>query len=178
MNIIIQQPKIEDIPEIQDVVYFSWLDTYPNKELGITKEDVEEQFKDRKSSESIAKATEKLANMPENQLFLVAKEKDKIVGICRTVKHPDYDELKIIYILPEYQRNGIGRMFWEKAKIFFGTDKNIIVRVANYNQKAISFYRKLGFVDTGKCFMEEKFKMPISGKIIPQTEMIFHFEKQ
>ena len=63
-------------------------------------------------------------------------------------------------------------MFWKKAKEFFDKSKDIIVQVAIYNKQAISFYKKLGFIDTGKRFSDEKYKMPISGAVIPEIEMI------
>ena len=51
MNIEILKPSIKDFEQINDVFYFTWLDTYVNKEVGITKEDIEEFFKNRKSEE-------------------------------------------------------------------------------------------------------------------------------
>jgi len=62
-------------------------------------------------------------------------------------------------------------MFWTKIQEFFAKDKKTIVQVADYNDKAIAFYQKLGFVDTGKRFTNEKHKMPISGNCIPEMEM-------
>lgn len=63
-------------------------------------------------------------------------------------------------------------MFWEKCLSFLDKNKETIVQVATYNEKAISFYKKLGFVDTGKRFTEERFVMPISGSKIPEMEMV------
>lgn len=66
-------------------------------------------------------------------------------------------------------------MFWKEIlKFFASTDskKDVIVHLAVYNLKAIEFYKKLGFVDTGKRFSEEAYKMPISGVIVPEMEMI------
>ena len=42
--------------------------------------------------------------------------------------------------------------------------------MATYNQKAIDFYKKLGFEETGKNFSQERFRMK-SGSIIPETEL-------
>lgn len=172
MNIEIVKPTIpDDVPQIQEVFYRTWLETYPNDEIGITRVDIEEQFKDRFSQEYIAKRAENLSKMPENQNFLVAKYLGNVVGVCRMIIRDEYNQLQSIYVLPEYQRLGIGKMFWNKALDFFEKNKKIIVQVATYNVKTIEFYKKLGFIDTGKRFTEERHRMPISGVLIPEMEM-------
>lgn len=170
--IIIQKPTKEDIRGIQEVFYKTWLSTYPNKDIGVLREDIEEQFKNRFSDEVLKKREKKFLNTPNTQLFLVAKENKKVVGIFDLVKHENVNQLEAIYILPEYQGRGIGKMFWEKGQEFFGNDRDIIVHVASYNKQAIYFYEKLGFVDYGRKFMDDKFKMPVSGVVIPEIEMV------
>lgn len=140
--------------------------------MGITIADVEEKYKDRFSEQAIEKRRKDILNISKNELFLVAKDKDAVIGACRLKKEDEYNELGAIYVLPDYQRNGIGKMFWDRAMEFFDDKKDIIVHVATYNEKAINFYKKMGFVDTGKRFTDEKFRMPISGFCIPEMEMI------
>lgn len=170
--IIIQKPTKENVRDIQQVFYETWLVTYPNKEVGITVEDIEEKFKDRLSQEKIQKRTKDILNMPENEIFLIAKDGDAIVGVCKAEKRETENELSAIYVLPSYQGKGVGMMLWEKVKEFFGNEKSIIVHVATYNTQAINFYQRLGFIDTGKRFTNEKHKMPISGVIIPEMELV------
>ncbi len=170
--ILIEKPKIEDVRQIQDVFYITWLDAYPNDEIGITKEDVEERFKNRHSEEVMQKRRNVISNTDEKKLFLVAKDSEKVVGVCKLLKEDNFNDLEAIYVLPEYQGRGIGRMFWEEALKFWNLENNIIVRVATYNINAIKFYKKLGFVDSGKRFSKEHFKMPISGVCIPEMELI------
>jgi ribosomal protein S18 acetylase RimI-like enzyme len=169
--ITITTPIATDIEGIQEVFYSSWLDTYPNTEAGITKEDIEERFRDRNSPDTLEKRRGTFTNPPEGHLILVAKDGEKITGVCRLIKRETVNQLQSIYILPEYQRRGIGHMFWEKALTFFDPTKETIVQVATYNSRAINFYKKLGFVDTGKRFTEERHRMPISGAFIPEMEM-------
>ncbi len=87
------------------------------------------------------------------------------------VRNEDYNQLKTIYVLPEFQGKGIGKMLYEEVVKFSDPEKDTIVHVATYSKQAIEFYKKLGFVDTGKRFSEERFKMK-SGAIIPEMEMI------
>ncbi len=160
-----------DVPQIIDVYYSAWLETYVNEEIGITRDDIEAFFKDQAEQSEIDRRTEHLANLPPNQHLLVAKDGVIVVGVCRIVIREKCNQLQAIYILPEYQRKGIGTMLWNEIKKFFDPTKDTLVQVATYNTTAINFYQKLGFVDTGKRFTEERHRMPISGVLIPEMEM-------
>lgn len=172
-----QRPKESDVKDIQQVFYETWLATYPNDEAGITIDDIEERFKNRFSDSALQKRIDDMMSETGEKLFLVAKDDVKVVGVCKLVKTELYNDLMAIYVLPRCQRMGVGLMFWEKAKEFFGTEKDIIVQVATYNNKAINFYKKLGFVDTGKRFTQEFLKMPVSGSYIPEMELIIKAKK-
>jgi len=175
--ITIGKPTISDINSIQEVLYKTWLFTYPNERIGITREDIEEKFKKRFSNSAIKKRREEILNVSKNKLFLVAKDKGMVVGVCKASRAEKFNQLEAIYLLPDYQGRGIGQRLWEKALEFIGKDRNVIVHVATYNDKAISFYKKLGFIETGKHFCNEKFKMPISGSYISETELIKKSDK-
>src|SRR3989344_4432159 len=84
-------PKPEDAEAIQMVFYKSWLDTYPNKEVGITIDDVEHWYKDDWNGK-IEKQRARIVNPPENQSFFIAKDGDLVVGVCRILKHSDKNE--------------------------------------------------------------------------------------
>lgn len=169
--ITITKAKPDDTRDIQMVLYRTWLMTYPNKEIGITTEDIEVRFEERLSVENIEKRRQRMLNPSANEFFLVAKDDDVIVGVCGLGIYDDRNELLAIYVLPEYQGKGIGRMFWNEALDFFDPEKRTVVQVATYNEKAIGFYTKLGFIDTGKRFSDEIHKMPVSGVCIPEMEM-------
>jgi GNAT superfamily N-acetyltransferase len=170
--IIIEKPVIEDVKGIQAVLYETWLDTYPNREAGITKEDIEERFKMRFSVEELAKREKSIRMLTSEMLFLAAKEDGRVVGICRAIRQENVNQLGAIYVLPDYQRQGIGHAFWKRVAEFLGPEKDIIVNVVVYNEKAINFYKKVGFVDTGKRFIDEHFKMPVSGAYLPEMELV------
>jgi len=91
--------------------------------------------------------------------------------MCRFLNKEDFNQLQAIYVLPTYQHKGVGKALWNTASKFINPDKKTIVQVADYNEKAIKFYEKLGFVDTGKRFSDKKFTMK-SGAIIPEMEMV------
>ena len=160
-----------DVIGMQEVFYQAWLATYPNEEFGITRNDIEERYKDRLSPEVLAKRTERLLRPTEDGITLIAKENEKVIGLCQMIRHSDHNQLRAIYLLPEYQGRGIGTMLWDEAKKCIDTSLQSIVSVATYNTNAIKFYERLGFVPTGKTWRDEKFKMK-SGAVIPEMEMI------
>lgn len=161
----------EDVRGMQEVFYRTWLATYPNEEAGITVDDIEDRYKDAFTDEALSKRAERIANPPEGEALFFAKDGDRVVGLCRIVKSEQFNRLQAIYVLPEYQGRGIGRMLWEKASKVFDSNKDIVVDVATYNKNAIDFYKKLGFEETGKQWEDEKFKMK-SGVKIPEMELI------
>jgi len=172
----ILMPVQADAQGIQEVLYRTWLATYPNEEFGITVDDIEDRFNDRKWEEALAKRKKYISDPPIGDTMFVAKEVHRIVGLCRVIRHEDKNELIAIYVLPEYQGRGIGKLLWQQAKSFFDSGKNIIVQVATYNKNAIRFYEKMGFSDTGKRWSDEKFRMK-SGAVLPLMEMIIKARK-
>lgn len=160
-----------DVVGMQEVFYKTWLATYPNEKLGITAEDIEHRYKDAFTEEALKKRAEQIANPPQGHTLLLAKEGEKVVGLCRIVVSEDNNRLQAIYVLPEYQGKGIGKMLWNEACKVFDENKDVVVDVATYNTNAIDFYKKLGFQETGKQWEDEKFRL-ISGAMIPEMEMI------
>ena len=96
---------------------------------------------------------------------------DKVVGTSNIRKEEHVNVVGTIYVLPEYQRNGIGKMLFEKALTWFDAIQDVRIDVATYNTQAIAFYESLGFVATGEVFEEEQFRMH-SGAIIPEQRMM------
>ncbi len=174
MNISVRKARPEDAEGRQKVFYETWLVTYPNAEVGITREDIEKHFEDSFTEKSISAMAERIRLASENKVQLVAidEDTDAVVGLCGITLHEEYNQLQMIYVLPSCQRKGIGLMLWNEASKFFNKDKDTIVQVATYNAQAIAFYAKLGFLDTGKRFTEERHRMPVSGALIPEMEMI------
>ncbi|MFA5421110.1 MAG: GNAT family N-acetyltransferase, partial [Patescibacteria group bacterium] len=71
---------------------------------------------------------------------------------------------------------GFGYALWQEARKIFNPKKDIILHVASYNQKAIDFYKKLGFKSTDEIFFDEKSKMR-NGAMIPELKMIIKKQK-
>lgn len=169
-DIRIEKAKPHDVEGMQEVFYRSWLATYPNAEYGITVADIEDRFKDRLSPDVVEKRKERLAHPVAGETTLVARDGEKVVGLCRVVVHEDKNEQQAFYLLPEYRRRGIGTRLWREAQKYTDPSKPSIVDVAPYNTPAIKFYGSLGYVDTGKR-LEGRFVFK-SGVQLPEIEMI------
>jgi ribosomal protein S18 acetylase RimI-like enzyme len=175
MGIIIGRAKIEDVHDIQDVFYRTWLSTYPNEIAGVTAEDIEEKFKSRHSEEAIQRRIAQIEDDSEDKLFLVARDGKRVVGLCKASKTKESNHLDAIYVLPEYQGMGIGKKIWKECLDFFDRNNKLTVHVADYNKQAIDFYKKLGFEDIGKGFYDEKYTMPVSKTAIREIELVLTF---
>ena len=112
-----------------------------------------------------------IKNVPENKRRLVAKKRDVAVGACTIIRNENNNHLRTLYVLPEFQNKGIGKKLWNEANKFFDQDKDTVVQVAEYTENAINFYKKLGFVDTGKRIAQESNRLK-SGAIIIEIEMV------
>ncbi len=166
----IRNAQPEDVAALVEVFYPAWLVTYPNEAVGITKEDVEMFFKNSLEADALKKRSDHIQNLPANHVYLVAEDVSRIVGLLVLVKREQYDQLQAIYVLPEYHGKGIGTSLFNE--VLTHVTKDMIVQVATYNANAIRFYEKLGFVDNGKRFTEERHRMPVSGVLIPEMEML------
>ena len=61
----------------------------------------------------------------------------------------DGNEIKRLFVLPEYQHKGFGRELMDQAEIVIAQDYNEIVLDASFPAKNI--YRKRGYVETDYC---------------------------
>jgi ribosomal protein S18 acetylase RimI-like enzyme len=165
-------PKPEDAEAIVRMAYET-----PNAEAGITREDIEYLYKDAFTEEKLNLSKNRIIHPPAGESFFIAKDDERVVGTCRVWLYKNNNELQAIYVSPLYQRQGIGKMLWEKALEIIDSAKDTVVYVVAYNEKAINFYKKLGFLDTGKRRVEERRKMK-SGNNMEEIEMIKPAEKK
>ena len=160
-DIKIVKPELKDALGTIEVQYKAWVATYPNEKLGITVEDIKERYKEAFTGERLAKREKLITATEPNEKYIVAKDGDRVVGMCYVIVKEDRNQLQAIYILPEYHGKGIGTKLWSEVFAFFDKNKDIYVEVADYNENAIGFYKKLGFVDTGRRFVDERFRMKV-----------------
>lgn len=137
MNLKIRQMTESDIPDIQVVVRKSWNYAYHN----IIPEKIQNNFLNLAYSYSMLK---KRLN---KDLYLVAENENKIIGfinLSETSQIYKYN-LTALYLLPEFQRKGIGTQLLIYSFQFLENPKEIFVEVEKENIIGVNFYKKLGF---------------------------------
>ena len=83
---------------------------------------------------------------PQNTLLL--KSDGNVVGFSCIGKNCDTEntnEIIAIYLLKEYQGKGLGYALMNKSLSMLPPNARIILWVLNDNEKAINFYKKVGF---------------------------------
>ena len=149
----------------------TWLDTYPNAEIGITQEDLRNNF--RPLDESIDLMISRLyEGLHQKRIYLYAIYKSKVAGFAIGIKGDNTNEIEAVYIHPSVHSKGIGKEFMKNLLGWLGNDKDIVLGVASYNDKAISFYKKHGFsvYDTGE--------FPLSRLMPPKAIPLFKMVKE
>ena len=72
------------------------------------------------------------------------------VGVLRVIRDPHSFQVEQIFILPEFQNQGVGGAFM--MAIFNEASSlrlPVRLRVLKVNDRAIAFYKRLGFVESG-----------------------------
>ena len=159
----------EDAAGIIAVQKETWLDTYPNEEYGITKEDI--LSRDWDSPNRIVRWQKMIAEHGDMGRMWIAKEGERVIGFCSATKDNDQNRIRAIYVLPEYQKEGVGRKLIDKAFDWLGDNKDSFVAVAKYNANAIHFYKRMGFEGEAEVPPSPAGQLP-TGKTIPEVEMI------
>ncbi|MGI6358589.1 MAG: GNAT family N-acetyltransferase [Bacillota bacterium] len=154
----IRRASKSDIQGIQRVAEVTWRSAYDGVLRPDTVDNVLAEFY---SEDSLKHSLEHPA-----VVFLVAEDNEQVVGFIQALPRPgktDY-ELTRLYILPEYQRRGIGRQLQLNVEQQLD-GRRLWVLVEQDIRGAIAFFHALGF--TGQRTLE----LPIFGETLPFLEM-------
>lgn len=172
IQITIAQPL--EMKQIREVQRLSWLETYPNEELGILRSDIQKRFDNDDTPEGEqAMENRKKRFFQKNAITYVVKDRNKIVGYCLAIHDEKENRIQAIYLLNAYQGRGLGKQLIQKG-INWLKDRNeslpIYLNVAEYNKPAIGFYEHIGFKKTGEILNDEFITLP-SGQVMFEIEM-------
>jgi ribosomal protein S18 acetylase RimI-like enzyme len=140
--ITIRRALTEDIPGIRAVLAVTWRDTYSSF----------------LPESSIAKVTAEWhspqvleAEINRSSTFLGVAESGSHGIVGMVTAHLDADILSIarLYVLPDFQRQGIGERLMKESWRAFPKTRRVQLDVEEQNPKGRSFYRKLGFEEVG-----------------------------
>jgi ribosomal protein S18 acetylase RimI-like enzyme len=150
----ISSPEERDAEGMFRVLHESWLATYTTPEIGLTRKDIEEKHAGAAKESQIAAFASRARSRPQNDTTLVAKEGDEVIGFLRATTGESIIEIRSLYVLPEHTSMGIGTALWDRALTFLPPHLPVVVDVAT-NTRAVGFYERLGFQDTGQRMIEE-----------------------
>ena len=99
------------------------------------------------------------------QEFRIVRESGVDVGVVALVRGPDCYILNQLFILPVYQSRGIGEACMMLI-IREADEQRLPVRlqVLKVNERAIAFYRRLGFAQTGESDAHVRMERTCSAK--------------
>lgn len=140
--ITIRRALIGDIPGIRSVLAITWRDTYATllSESSIAKVTAEWHAPKVLEAEIGRSAT----------FFAVAENSARdIVGMITADSQDDIVSIARLYVLPEFQRQGIGKELMEASCRVFPQARRVQLDVEEQNLKGRAFYRKLGLREVG-----------------------------
>ena len=142
MEYKIRKTTKNDVEELSRLKQIMWMQTY----RGIYSDDVIDNFDYEKHKNKFLK----LIDNPDINFYVVESD-NKLIGYMTyglpTRPFRDYEqEIGLLYLLKEYQRNGIGRELFNIA--FNGIKekgyKEFFISCNKYNINAQAFYKKMG----------------------------------
>lgn len=141
-NIIIRQAEEKDVLEIKKLLGIVWDNTY--KEI-IPKKIIEEIKSNWHKLENLKAQIKNKKKI----IFNVAEENSEIIAILTASLKDNICNLSRLYILPNFQKRGIGKKLLDNLII---TNKftEIKLKVEEENYNAIKFYENQGFIKIGK----------------------------
>lgn len=151
-NITIQKVTLNDIDQLQKIGRQTFSETFSGDN---SEEDMKKYLDENFSTE---KLTDELNN--QNSEFYFAKLEDTVIGYLKLnfgesqteLKDNKALEIERIYVPKEYHGQSVGQILYEKAiQVAKQKDTDYVwLGVWEENLRALSFYRKNGFVEFDK----------------------------
>ena len=170
----IEKPKVGDEIELAPMHIRSWKETYVTPESGLTEEMVDELRGHMLTNTDFRKKTisESLEN-PDKVLYrIVRNNRGEIVGFMHGSKNEEANELESIYLLDEVKGSGTGGKLMEEFLTWIDRSKPSHLEVFSFNNKALGFYVKYGFVKTDKPTQMWEDKLPFIEMVRPADEPV------
>ncbi|WP_281637829.1 GNAT family N-acetyltransferase [Flavobacterium marginilacus] len=160
--ITISEAVNSDIKTIQDIVYKTWPITYGEI---LSAEQLQYMLDLFYSDEALTAQFDE-----KQQLFHLITEEETVLGFIGIEHHYQKEnktKIHKIYILPETQGRGIGRIAVEAVeKLALENNSDSLLLNVNRFNKALNFYQKIGFevfeevnIEIGNGYLMEDFVM-------------------
>lgn len=155
----IERARLADVGAIQQVLRETWLDTYSPYLAQSTLDQVSSVWHD----------TERLAARITDLSIFFAVARTGARDICGLVaaqrRPPNVLFIYRLYVRPEHQHQGVGTALFNATLEQFPGIERILLQVLSANEKALAFWHKLGFTESGTSHER------VAGETIRMTEM-------
>lgn len=163
----IRKGNVEDLKDIIVVNKKTWKTTYN----GI----IDTEFLKKVSLEATPEEIKNRAEQIQNNKaqYIVAEDDKKIIGMLKLIKAPNKEygeipEVQALYILKEYQKNGVGSKLIDEAKEMLRNEKYSKMQIGCIDgNPSNEFYKKIG----GKFAVQRMFEL--EGKNYNENVYIF-----
>jgi len=160
--ITISEATLNDLKLIQEIAYKTWPLTYGEI---LSKEQLDYMLNLIYSDEALTEQYEK-----KEQLFYLVSDSEStlgFIGIEHNYKNGNVTRIHKIYLLPETQGKGIGKIVIEEiVKLALQNNSTALSLNVNRFNNALRFYQKLGFevtdevnIDIGNGYLMEDYVM-------------------
>jgi GNAT superfamily N-acetyltransferase len=161
----------EDIEPATHMRLQSWLDTYVNDEVGVTREWIGARNRAQLVPEKIT-ARKKRFNNPDSCGWVAKDETGVIIGVTNPYRDGvGIQHVGSLYVDKAWHGKGVGGALMQKVIGWFDPTRPIELGVVAYNRRAKAFYEKWGFrevPDSNELFDNK----------IPEVKMIRKGDKQ
>ena len=155
--LLLAEAAIQDFKTIREIAYKSWPNTYGSI---LSKEQIDYMLDLFYSEKTL------LENLNEKgHPFLLVNEGEVCLGFAsyeHNYLNQNCTRLHKIYLLPEAQGKGAGKLLIEAVENLAKENQSVLVSLnVNKFNKAISFYKKIGFqvVSDEEILLEHGYKM-------------------
>ena len=155
--LLLAEAAIQDFKTIREIAYKSWPTTYGSI---LSKEQIDYMLDLFYSEKTL------LENLNEKgHRFLLVNEGEICIGFAsyeHNYLNQNCTRLHKIYLLPEAQGKGAGKVLIEAVENLAKENQSVVVSLnVNKFNKAISFYKKIGFevVSDEEILLEHGYKM-------------------
>ena len=172
--VVVEPATAADAEAVLNVQRLTWLDTYPNEEAGITREDIRVRVEGEHGElipQKIERWKKGIESTDGSRKVFVARVDGKVAGFAAPGFIDGQRRIGAIYVLPEAQGKGVGSSLMQQALTWHEHDEDVYLHVASYNNSAIDFYKRFGFKETGKDVTDDAAKLK-GDKEIPEIEMV------
>ena len=165
---VIRRAEVTDLSKVETVARATWPVAY----AGIIPDEVQRRLLDSwYSPESLRRAL-----AAQGASFFVAESRGEVIGFAQFVRRSSESvELTRIYVLPDWQRSGIGMRLLAVGLAEFTEEglKQVTVQVERENRNGRRFYERAGFAESrglshdvqGFVLSLVEYRRPIRGRL-------------